>query len=113
VRLLFMWRRRGKTTRIVKWVQMGEQTTQFPFWSRVMLVQNAAMRRQLIEGAHQLHPRQVFTLSDWSKAAIADKSVEVAIDDADLILRSIARGHTIGMISMTKSPHDEMETTLT
>lgn len=111
MKLLFMWRQRGKTTRIVRWVQMGEQTQQFPFWSRVMLVQNAPRRRQLIEGEHQLHPRQVFTLADWSKAAIADRSVEVAIDDVDLILRSIARGHTIGMISMTRAPHDDVEVT--
>jgi hypothetical protein len=92
-------------------VQKGEQTDQFPFWSRVMLVQNAVMRRQLIEGSHQLHARQVFTIADWSKAAIADKSVEVAIDDADLILKSIAKGHRIAMMSMTKAPHDTIETT--
>lgn len=113
MKLLFMWRQRGKTSRIVEWVVKGEQTTQFPFWSRVMLVHTAVQRRWLIEGAHQLHPRQVFTLADWSKAAIVDKSVEVAIDDADLILKSIARGHKVAMISMTKTPHDEVETTLT
>jgi len=112
VDLLFMRRQRGKTTRIVKWVLKGEPTQQFPFWSRVMLVQNYAQRRMLIEGAHQLHPRQVFTLSDWSKAAIADKTVEVAIDDADNILRSMARGHHIAMISMTKAPNDSIESTL-
>lgn len=113
MKLLFMWRQRGKTSRIVKWVTKGEMIERFPFWNRVMLVHTEAQRRMLIEGEHQLHPRQVFTVSNWSKAAIVDKSVEVGIDDADLILKSIARGHTIGMISMNKAPHDEMETTLT
>jgi len=110
VKLLFMGRRRGKTTKTIKWLLEGEQTNIFPYWSRVMLVANGAERVQLID-KFNLNPRQVFVWDDWKHAAGIDRSVDVAIDNADLILKQMMRGHEIAIITMTKAPTDEVEFT--
>jgi len=95
----------------VKWVKEGAQGSEFPFWDRVMLVFGDAERDRVI-AKYELNPRQVFTWDNWKNTAGIAMSVEVAIDDADLILKYLVRGHTIRIIAMTKATHDEAETTL-
>jgi len=79
VNLLFFWRQRGKTTRIVEWVKEGAQGSEFPFWDRVMLVFGDAERDRVI-AKYELNPRQVFTWDNWKNTAGIAMSVEVAID---------------------------------
>lgn len=111
MKFLLMGRHRGKTERIIKWLKAGEQSGNFPFWNRVMVVFGEAERERLI-AQYELNPRQVFTWDNWRNAAGIDRSVEVAIDNADLILSYIVRGHPIAFISMTKRPDDEVVTTV-
>lgn len=99
--LLQTGRQNGKTFRSVEWVLKGQAQNKFPFWTRVLLVMNHAERERIIKKYH-LSPRQVFVFDDWANTgAGVDKTVTVAIDNADVILQNMVRGHRIALITMT------------
>lgn len=87
-------RKAGKTQDLVAWVKEGQEIRLYPGWTRIILTlhESDAMR---IRQAYDLEYRQVFSLRDWQEGRIsAGWEVEVAVDNADEMLRSLIRhGH--------------------
>lgn len=110
MKLLFLGRRRGKTTKVVRWVKVGFRNSHFSF-SRVMLVMNPAERVRII-AEYELDEHQVFTWEDWQRRVHGmPKETEVAFDNAEFILSNIAGGRRIAMVTISKMPGDEVEFT--
>lgn len=119
MKLLFMNRQRGKTTRLMKWLFQAERREAFPYWNRIVLVHSVSERDRIIrefgrgnEVLTKVLKEQVHVWSDWQKKSHGATKVQIAIDNLDLILAQMFRSD-IGMIALTKTPDDEMETTLT
>lgn len=94
-------RQTGKTTRLVEWVQAGERRPLYPFWSRVLLVASRDHQIQ-VRDDFGLDGHQVFNLADWSVVhrGVHD-AVEVAVDDAELLLQFVVGGFGLSMVGMT------------
>jgi hypothetical protein len=101
MRVIARGRQAGKTYDLVQWVKEGEQTDSYPGWSRVLLC-HSLDEAQRIRELYDLDYRQVFGVNEWRGARLGPKTVEVAIDNVDLILLSLIGQHPT-QISMTGS----------
>lgn len=81
-------RQAGKTYELIQWLKGGERTDSYPGWSRILLC-HSLEEAQRIRTAGQLDYRQVFSVEEWRSARIGQKPVEVAVDNADLVLASL------------------------
>lgn len=89
LQLLMRDRQAGKTTAAIVWVALGERTTRYPGWSRVLVV--PTMRRLdhiRREWWHTLDDfsHRVYTLAEWAPARGIGPDVEVCLDDLDTLL---------------------------
>lgn len=84
----------GKTTEAVEWVLAGEPTDSYPFWSRVLLVPTIEAADQARKRFPALDYRQVFAWSEWRQARLGARPVEVALDNADILI-----AQTIGQVA--------------
>lgn len=107
MKFLIQPRRAGKTHKLVHWVLEGEKTASYPGWSRVLITPTmqraAAVRREY----PMLDYRQVFYLGEWQKARLGAGHVEVALDDADDVLRALLGGVNTSLMlaSATEDPN--------
>lgn len=90
MRVIVNGRQAGKTYALMKWVKEGEKTDSYPGWSRVLLTHSLA-EAQRLRTLYDLDYRQVFSISEWKTARLGRKPVDVAVDNADMIL-----AHMIG-----------------
>lgn len=112
-------RQRGKTNRLVNWVQGGEKINRGLGWSRVIVVPNNERREWMLRmfrsrNLPPIHQGQVVTLREIGlQYGRHWEGVEFAIDDYDEIIRlDIARlGGSVRMIALTgQSVEAEIET---
>ena len=94
-------RREGKTHALIEWVKEGEETDSYPGWSRVLLC-HSLEEAQRIRTQYDLDYRQVFAVNEWKTAHLGHEPVEVALDNADIILTSLL-GQWITCIAVTGS----------
>lgn len=87
-------RRNGKTTEAVEWVLAGEATDSYPFWTRVLLVPTIDAADNARRQFPALDYRQVFAWSEWQRARLGALPVEVAVDNADILI-----AQTIGQVA--------------
>lgn len=78
-------RQSGKTYRLIQWVKNGKKTDSYPGWSRILLC-HSLDEAQRIRTQYDLDYRQVFSVSEWQRARKGHEPVEVALDNADLVL---------------------------
>lgn len=83
-------RQAGKTYRLVEWVKQGEQIDSYPGWSRVIVVQSVG-EALLLRRDYGLNVRQVLSLKEWGENRAGNSQVEIALDNADLVLGEILR----------------------
>ena len=83
-------RQAGKTYALVQWVKDGEETDSYPGWSRVILT-HSLEEAQRLRSLYDLEYRQVFSVNEWKTARLGRKPVDIAVDNADMIL-----AHVIG-----------------
>lgn len=93
-------RQMGKTHAMVQWVLEGERTDSYPGWSRVILTPDIRQADYLRAQYPNLDYRQVFSWQEWRDARLGYRPVDVAVDNAEMILASIIR-HTPAVVSMT------------
>lgn len=84
-------RQAGKTYKAVKWVMAGDKTTSYPGWSRVLLCHDLASANHVREVYPTLDYHQVFSFEEWQNARLGPRQVEVAVDNADLVLQRLLR----------------------
>lgn len=101
MRVIARGRQAGKTHALIQWVKEGVETDSYPGWSRVLLT-HSLEDAQRLRTQGDLDYRQVFSVSEWRTARIGRKPVEVAADNADLLL-SIYLGQTPTLIALTGS----------
>ena len=101
MRVIVNGRQAGKTYALVQWVKEGEQTNSYPGWSRVILT-HTIDEAQRLRGLYELDYRQVFSVSEWRTARLGRRPVDVALDNADLVLASYL-GQMSAKIAMTGS----------
>jgi len=101
MRVIVNGRQAGKTYALVQWVKEGEQTNSYPGWSRVILT-HTIDEAQRLRGLYELDYRQVFSVSEWRTARLGRRPVDVALDNADLVLASYL-GQMPAKIAMTGS----------
>lgn len=94
-------RQAGKTYEAVQWVLEGEQTDSYPGWTRVILAHNIHEADRIREDYPALDYRQVFGIEEMRNARFGPKPVEIAVDNADMVLqrllgRSVALATTTG-----------------
>ena len=83
---VFAWgRQAGKTYTLVEWVKEGVETDSYPGWSRVLLT-HSLDEAQRLRTRYDLDYRQVFFVGEWQRARLGRKPVQVALDNADLVL---------------------------
>jgi hypothetical protein len=101
VKVIARGRQAGKTYALVQWVREGEETDSYPGWSRVLICHSLdeAMR---IHKEHDLDYRQVFSAAGWKNARLGRTRVEIAVDNADLVLMSYFE-QSVAQISVTGS----------
>lgn len=112
VQVVARHRRNGKTTEAVAWVLAGEATDSYPFWTRVLLVPTIEAADNARKQFPALDYRQVFAWSEWRRARLGALPVEVAVDNADLLIAQtigqIARLVTLtGEMSLPPAPEPE------
>ena len=78
-------RQAGKTHTLVEWVREGVETDSYPGWSRVLLT-HSLDEAQRLRTRYDLDYRQVFAATEWKAARLGRRPVEVALDNADLVL---------------------------
>lgn len=109
MRYIFGERATGKTAGCVEWVRAGIQDMRWPYWNRILITFAEAERRRLIDQCN-LNPRQVFTWEDWYYSrGMGRTDVQVMFDNADLILRAIARMHPVAGAVFNKNPDDTVK----
>jgi hypothetical protein len=82
-------RQAGKTHEAVQWVLAGEQTDSYPNWSRVLLCHSIEESIRIRSSFPELDYRQVFSYEEWRKARLGNKPVEVAVDNADILIERV------------------------
>jgi hypothetical protein len=87
VKVFARGRQAGKTHELVEWVKEGVETDSYPGWSRVLLT-HSIEEAQRLRTRYSLSYNQVYAASEWKKARLGRKPVEVALDNADLVLMS-------------------------
>lgn len=92
-------RQAGKTYDLMQWVKQGEQTNSYPGWSRVILT-HSLEDAQRLRTQYDLDYRQVFAVSEWKNIRLGNGAVEVALDNADLVLAQML-GQMPRIISVT------------
>jgi hypothetical protein len=102
----------GKTTELVAWVKEGHQIEEWPFWTRVLLVdtRQAASRVQV---SQDLDALQVLSVGEWQAERTGRwvDHVQVAIDDLETVLPLLLGDPTsIELASLTLAPPVGMET---
>lgn len=85
MRVIVNGRQAGKTYSLVQWVKDGEETDSYPGWSRVILSHTLAEADRL-RRLYELDYRQVFSVEEWRSARLGPKRVDIAVDNADLVL---------------------------
>lgn len=101
-----------KTTTAVEWVKQGKRTKKWPGWSRVLITHNmqeADRLRNTMREVLGLDYHQVFFWDEWIQSAhgLVGGRVEVAIDNADIILNYLLTRRThvsVGLITATGYP---------
>lgn len=101
MKVIVRGRQAGKTYDLVQWVKQGDETNSYPGWSRVILTHSIA-EAERIRDLYDLDYRQVFSAEEWRTARLGLKPVEVAVDNAELILASYLRNYPT-QIAMTGS----------
>lgn len=113
MKYVYSGRATGKTFACVEWLKEGVQGMRWPFWNRILITFSAAERARLIK-TYSLDARQVFTWEDWMHCrGYGQADVELAFDNADLILQQIAKGHPIRLATFNMNPGDEISRQLT
>ena len=92
MKVIVRGRQAGKTYDLVQWVKQGEETNSYPGWSRVILTHSIA-EAERIRGLYDLDYRQVFSAQEWRTARLGRRPVEIAVDNAEIILASYLRNH--------------------
>jgi hypothetical protein len=92
-------RQAGKTYDLRGWVKQGVETDSYPGWSRVILT-HSLEEAQRLRTAYDLDYRQVFSVEEWRSARLGRRPVEVALDNADLVLAQML-GQMPRIISVT------------
>lgn len=92
-------RQSGKTFQVVQWLKEGVETDSYPGWSRVLLCHSIEEADRLRKD-YDLDYRQVFSVREWQGAHLGRKPVEVALDNADLVLAHLLGQHP-SYITMT------------
>lgn len=92
-------RQSGKTFRLIQWVKEGFETTSYPGWTRVLLT-HSLDEAQRLRAQYDLEYRQVFSVSEWQTARLGREPVEIAVDNADLVLTAYLGQHPAAL-SMT------------
>lgn len=75
----------GKTTHLVEWVRGGHELDVYPGWSRVIVTPTADIAKWT-RSHFNLARRQVFSFDDWRGSYGIGRSVEVALDNLDMML---------------------------
>lgn len=103
VRVVARPRRNGKTTEAVEWVLAGEATDSYPFWTRVLLVSSIDAADNVRSQFPALDYRQVFAWDEWRRARLGTRPVEVALDNADILIAQTI-GQVARLVTLTGEP---------
>ena len=99
MKIIVRGRQAGKTYDLIQWVKEGEETDSYPGWSRILLC-HSLDEAQRIRTQYDVDYRQVFSVSEWQNARMGRKSIEIAVDNADLVLMGFL-GQMPTQIAMT------------
>lgn len=94
-------RQGGKTRTAVEWVLEGERTDSYPGWSRILICHSIEESARIRADYPDLDYQQVFSWAEWANVHPGFKPVSIAIDNADMILSRLLRGHTVSVITGT------------
>lgn len=100
MRIIAQGRGAGKTYRLVQWVLKGEPIQHYPFWSRIIIVSHHQMIYYLLKMYPALSKYQVVDRHEWAKLHVAAGDVEIAVDDAEELLRQVL-GTRPSIVTMT------------
>lgn len=92
MKVIVRGRQAGKTHDLVQWVKQGEETDSYPGWSRVILT-HSIHEAERIRSLYELDYRQVFSAEEWKTARLGRRPVQIAVDNAELVLASYLRQH--------------------
>lgn len=102
-KMLVLDRQQGKTTWAIRWLMDGHKVEGWPGWSRILIVMTATEARRVLtdypDEQAKLHAmgngglgKLVITLDEARHAlSVADPEVEVAFDNADLLVERALR----------------------
>ena len=97
--LIIGGRRYGKTIKALEWVEVGQRTSSYPFWDRVLLCTTSQeadrLRDDLLERAAArgedntwgLFYNRVYSVEEWARARVGREPVQLWLDNADLFLQ--------------------------
>jgi hypothetical protein len=95
----------GKTQELVNWVKEGVQTDSYPGWSRILIVPNREQATFIYstykKELEDIHHR-VYFLEEWQRAHLGGEKVEIALDNADMVLQRLFGTNPLKVISIDK-----------
>jgi hypothetical protein len=96
VKIFVTPRKAGKTHRLIEWVKQGSKTSQYPGWTRIILV-HSLREAERLRGSHSpygLDYRQVFSVEEYrNKARFGHQPIEIGVDNIEIILSSFLGGY--------------------
>lgn len=79
-------RGRGKTTKLVEWVRLGEEINKYPGWSRIIITPNEN-QAQWVRKEFNLDYHQVYSIQDYQPMPDVHKNnFQIGMDNAEWIL---------------------------
>jgi hypothetical protein len=86
-------RQGGKTQALINWVRQGHEIDSWPYWSRVIITHDMQSAVQLRNKMREAEVHRVFYLEEWHARHYGynrqREPLEIAIDNADIILRNL------------------------
>lgn len=102
----------GRTTALLSWLLGGEPVRGYPGWSRMLVVLDASMARYTsgldADAAERFYRAAGFNINnviitpaDLRRMHGIDRSVEVAVDDVEVLLREALGGWIVAVATLT------------
>jgi hypothetical protein len=102
LRVYVAGRQDGKTLQTIAWLSLGHRIDIYPGWSRILLTVNEREADRLRK-EYGLDDQQVYPFRDWMsryKRGFA-RGLEVAIDNADMILQDLVGDQRLAFVTLT------------
>lgn len=103
--MLVAGRREGKTTQVILWLAGAHKVEGNPGWSRILLTFSKTEADRL-RMDYPVFARRIFSLREWTHTAARGLGgdLEIAIDNADMILQDLVGFHRLVYATLTGVP---------